>query len=52
METSIFFSATDDEQKITLKSNGDIDIQFSSFEDSVSFDINSQIDWSLVTIQQ
>lgn len=47
METSIFFSATDDEQKITLKSNGDIDIQFSSFEDSVSFDINSQIDWSL-----
>ncbi len=47
MGTSLYFSTTDSEQKVTLKSNGDIDVQLSSFEDSVSFEINAQTDWNV-----
>lgn len=46
IETSLYFSALDDGQKVNLKSNGDIDVLFSSFEDSVSFEINAQTDWN------
>lgn len=47
MGTSLYFSTTDSEQKVTLKSNGDIDVQLSSFEDSVSFEIKAQTDWNV-----
>lgn len=47
MGTSLYFSTTDSEQKVTLKSNGVIDVQLSSFEDSVSFEINAQTDWNV-----
>lgn len=47
VETNLFFTPTDGEQKISLKPNGDIDVNFSSFEDSVSFEITTQTDWNI-----
>lgn len=47
VETTLFFTPTDGEQKISLKPNGDIDVNFSSFEDSVSFEITTQTDWNI-----
>lgn len=47
VETNLFFTPTDGEQKISLKPNGDIDVNFSSFEDSISFKITTQTDWNI-----
>ena len=47
VETNVFFTPTDGEQKISLKPNGDIDVNFSSFEDSISFEITTRTDWSI-----
>ena len=47
VETNLLFTPTDGEQKISLNPNGDIDVHFSSFEDSVSFEITTQTDWNI-----
>ena len=47
VETSLSLTINGEDQKVSLKPNGDVEITFTSFEDSVCLDISSLVDWSV-----